>query len=247
MTKLLASFEFNNAEFDITEQTKGNVYLKICRELVCSAYLMPAGGNGGLVTKITVLNRGVAGQDLVWELSDKHNIIDSGYTNDGILPLPLPSDNDSIFSIKLYMPSRTALRNNNHQIHPTTFSKIVILQIRNEILTKLPVIILDRLSDATVQFGSAHMDNSEYNRYYKRSIRIEIPNRALHHVYFEYDQLYYMHILTYFGPKRTVAKKMIRLEGPNLKITKILNILSYHLLQPDTYVNTLRSSPVASL
>lgn len=248
MTKLLAEFEFDNAEFDITEQTINNIYLKIYRELVCitntsTIYRMPVGSNGGLATRMVALYKGQP-DEMVWELRhSKKRVIGQGYTSDQIIPLPMPTDSSKKFSLSIYTAGTRNSKNNCPDINIDTKHKIELLRIRNNIIAKLQK---SSNGNYTVKYGSEHLDNSTYNLHYKRSIRIEMPNRVLYHLYLYNNQnAHMMNVYTFYDAKRPVEKSIIPLG--DIKMDKLLRIILKHIYTKDTYFNTLRSSPVASL
>jgi len=235
MTKLVAKFDFLNAEFDITEQTKNGLHIKIFRQLNCisntqSAYKMPVGANGGLATKLIVTSHNES-CDMVWELSNREAIIARGYISDTTIPLPLYYGQTDRYTLRLYKANTASLGTIKYKknIDIATQRKTILLQIRNNIINQLPVLIAAVTPNISIRFGSEHMDNSGFNNFYKQSIRIEIPNIALYHVCLLDGDKYSLHIFSFVGPESPVQQSIIRMSESEINTNKILGIIMERL------------------
>lgn len=254
MTKLLASFDFANSEFDITEQSHNDIYLKIYRELIClnntnQKHHMPIGGNGGLATRFIILLQGKRPPNLVWELSKDKQFLQAGFTHNPDISIPLDDCSGKKYTIKIYQPSnkRIGKITYNDTINITTQHKLVLLQLRNNILDRLKTLLTEEIPDILIQYGSNHLDNSTHSQSYKHSIRVEVPDKALYHILPEYDQGYNISVYSYYLSSKQNDVSTMQLGNHNIKINNILTLLTEHIRKKDSYIGTLRSSPVASL
>lgn len=248
MTKLLASFKFNNNDFDITEQSKNDLYVKIYRQIIINNNhndRLPAGAIAGTATNLQVLHEGQKDRDFVWQLKKDNNIIATGYTSDKIIPLPMYyGDDPNIYTLSIYSANKISkvFSKKNKSMDIDMYHKLVLLQIRDYMISQLK----DRITDSTIKYGSKHLDANGDNSIYVKSIRIDIPNHPLHHIYlYCKDNNYFMDIYTFYGADRDTEQHTIQIDLKAID-QNIEDIVEYVSTQ-DTFVSAVKRSSLSSL
>lgn len=246
MTKPLATFKFNNNDFDITEQSKNNLYLKIYRQIIINNQnKIPAGAIAGTVTNLQVLHEGQQDCDFVWQLKRDDNILATGYTSDNRIPLPMYyGDDNNTYTLSIFSVNKISkiFSKKNKSLDIDTYNKLILLQMRYYIISQLK----DRIAEGTIRYGSKHLDASGNNNIYIRSIRIDIPDHPLHHIYLYFkDNNYFMDIYTFYGSDRDTEQHSVQID---LKaIDNNINYIIEYVSAQDTFVSTVKRSSLSSL
>lgn len=107
---LLAEFEFANSEFDILEQTSGDLYIKLARECRTIPFVgmkqpTPPGAMLGMETVLLLKYLGMPDR-FNWELFCDNTLIQIGTTNEkgisGDLDVSMPESTRKDYCIKIY-------------------------------------------------------------------------------------------------------------------------------------------------
>jgi len=229
MTKLLAQFKFDSADFDIIQQTKNGLSLKIYRELVCDS---TTGVNRGLSTKISVHDNTNTHTDLVWELRNQTSVLSQGYTSDSEIPIPLSAGS---YHLKIYAPctGRNVKTRRQRNIDSNTHNKLLCLQVRNYLLNALskalPV-------PHNIRFPSEHLDDSGNNHKYRRSIRVEIVKGVLHHVYIDTAGTH-IQVITYNVLTTDSNIHEITITNDLIDLSSVSKLIVDHMLEAGEYAS----------
>jgi hypothetical protein len=104
MNKPLAEFTFENLDFLIIDETKGNIHITIDR--VCRAF--PTGVIVGYEAILSIRHDTVNAVGYHWEICSSGSVIQTGKTNadggSGDLALPLPYGSPTSYEIKVFGP-----------------------------------------------------------------------------------------------------------------------------------------------
>lgn len=230
MTKLLAQFKFDSADFDIIQQTKNGLSLKIYRELVCDS---TTGVNRGLSTKISVHDNTNTHADLVWELRNQTSVLSQGYTSDSDIPVPLGAGS---YHLKIYAPDtgKIVKTRKPRNIDNNTHNKLLCLQVRNYLLNALskalPV-------PHNIRFPSEHLDDSGNNHKYRRSIRVEIVEGVLHHVYIDTTTRPNIQVITYNVLTEDSDTHEITIADDLIDLSSVSELVVDHVLEASEYTS----------
>lgn len=250
MINALASFKFVNSQYELMEEAKNDIYVKLERHMLYSnriAHGAPLGTIQGYQTKIEILHRGKPNHHLVWELSSNRKTIAADVSLQNIIPLPISYDDQQKYQIKIYPTLSHGVLEHPIKV-PKKMDKLTAVQV---IISSINSLIIDTLSKLlpkhTIKYGSSHLDGSGNNDKYFKSVRIEALDKPLFHIYVYYADAYYIDLFTFYGPNRSIDIKTILWDINVPDWDGLYNELETTITANDTYVDTLRSSPVASL
>lgn len=182
--KSLAEFEFLNHDFELIEEAKDEVYVKIERE--CRTSPMPGmkqptpvGGMLGHEAVLTVKHRGERVKDYRWEIYHANSLVCSGATDaKGTahdLQIPLPYGNPQSYSIKIFGP--VTLTNIQEWVNGDTSGCNMPSEVsmRDVVIETIRKFLLEKLSENKYSpvDGSDHKDTSYID--FSKMIRLDVP------------------------------------------------------------------------
>ena len=250
MIKALASFNFINSQYELMEEAKDDIYVKLERHMLYTNRLVhgaPLGTIQGYQTKIQILHHCKPNHHLVWELSTNRKTIAADVALQNIIPLPIEHGEQQKYQIKIYPTLSHSVLEHPIKV-PKKIDKLTTVQVIISSINSLIITTLNKLLPKyTIRYGSNHLDGSGNDDKYFKSVRIEAQDKPLFHIYVYYADAYYIDLFTFYGPPRSVEIKTMLWDINVPDWDRLFYELEATLTANDTYVDTLRSSPVASL
>lgn len=250
MISALASFTFINSQFELIEEAKSDIYVKLDRHLIHSNRTVQGvvvGAIKGYETRLQVLNQGQPDNSLIWELSTNKKVLATNTALNNIIPLPMDYGDHNKYQLKIYPTLTESILEQpikiSKKINKSTANQVIISSINQLLVAKLNKF----LTGYNIQYGSAHQDNSGNNDKYLNSVRVEAKDKPLYHLFVYHTDQYYIDMMAFYGPKRPINIKTIVWDISFPDLDSLFNEIILTVTADDTYVDTLRSSPVASL
>ena len=179
---LLAEFEFENDEFELIEEAKDEVYIKIERECRITPFVgmkqpTPLGGMLGYEAVLTIKHFGELVPNYRWEIFQNDTALAAGITNaNGVyrdLPIPMPYGQSDAYSIRIFRPDLTINKDASECNTPTEAN------MRAAVIASIREFLLEEFSKKySCQNGSDRRDTSYID--FSTMIRIDVPNGPIH-------------------------------------------------------------------